>query len=645
MPQDHSPSLPLLLAGPIIRKCSSDEVVIWLATSEPLQGNVELFSRSSSDEQSQQQTPFFSASIEETVETAYPNRFQIGSKAWIYLLRLPSQLTPDTHYYYDINTQHAPLSQLYPHLCYEGEAKPYFRFTGRADYILHGSCRNPHDPCKDALHTVSKKVAQQLPHERPDLFMMSGDQIYADHVAGPMLAAIHRVISELGLYDETFDKADFTDSKALYQHPSSYYGRKNLLPTFDAQNTPLKGGKNRAIFTSTDSDNHLISFAEFAAMYLLVWSPTLWDNLSLLESQHYRTIFESLPSATQQEWQTEWSALNQFYRGLHDIQRMLAHLPTYMIFDDHDVTDDWNLTAGWEYAAMHQPLAKRIIGNALMGYWFFQGWGNCPEQFDNEFFATVKQYAHQPTKEHHDQFIANLYDYEHWHYTTDTSPKMIVLDTRTQRWRSESNLNRPSGLMDWEALMELQQNILHQEKVLIVSAAPIFGVKFIETLQRIMTWFGKPLMVDAENWMAHPGSANTLLSIFTHSKTPTNYVILSGDVHYSFAYDIHLRSRKSSPNIFQITCSGFKNQFPEPLLTLCDYADTLLYSPRSPLNWFTKRKRLKIRKRHPDQEKYRHLVNSAAVGELKLDKEGKPSYVGIITSSGREVVFAPTVPK
>jgi hypothetical protein len=35
-----------------------------------------------------------------------------------------------------------------------------------------------------------------------------------------------------------------------------------------------------------------------------------------------------------------------------------------------------------------------------------------------------------------------------------------VLDTRTRRWRSESNLGKPSGLLDWEALCELQQALL-----------------------------------------------------------------------------------------------------------------------------------------------------------------------------------------
>jgi hypothetical protein len=43
--------------------------------------------------------------------------------------------------------------------------------------------------------------------------------------------------------------------------------------------------------------------------------------------------------------------------------------------------------------------------------------------------------------------------------------------------------------MDWEALCELQQELIGQEAVIMVSAAPIFGVKLTETLQRIFTFF------------------------------------------------------------------------------------------------------------------------------------------------------------
>ncbi|WPC72606.1 alkaline phosphatase D family protein [Vibrio porteresiae] len=627
-------STPFLLAGPIVRKCTAKQVAIWLATSKPLQGQCRWWNSQTGETM--------------TLDLTTVTQYQVGTHAWVVLIELNGDFATG-FYHYQISTQYGDLVELYPELKLGDESALTVHLSGEANYVMHGSCRNPGDPCKDALAAAARKVAHQSIAERPHLLMMSGDQIYADHVAGPLLAAIHRVIDTLGLYQEEFTQAPVSNSAELYASAHCYYGRQALLPHFDTSQTPLRRSflyrtlfgqkKEVAVFTSTDADNHLISFAEFVAMYLLVWSPTLWQEWQLLDAVKDCPTEQNAQRA---RWETEWQHIHDFVEGLHPVQAMLAHLPTYMMFDDHDVTDDWNLTVGWEYAATTQPFARRIIGNALLTYWLFQGWGNEPNRFDAGFHQHMAHFCSSPTTEHHNRLIDSLYQFEQWHYTTETTPKMIVLDTRTQRWRSESNMNKPSGLMDWEALMEFQQAILNQDKVLIVSPAPIFGVKFIEALQRVMTWLGKPLMVDAENWMAHPGSANTLLSIFTHSRTPTNFVILSGDVHYSFAYDIQLRSRKSSPNIFQITCSGFKNQFPEPLLTWCDYADGLLYGPRSPLNWFTKRKRLKIRKRHPQGKHLRHLVNHAAIGELTLHPDGTPNMVAILTSEGKEVMFPAT---
>ncbi len=207
---------------------------------------------------------------------------------------------------------------------------------------------------------------------------------------------------------------------------------------------------------------------------------------------------------------------------------------------------------------------------------------------------------------------------------------MVVLDTRTRRWRSESNLAKPSGLMDWEALMDLQQALLGQDKVIIVSAAPIFGVKLIEAVQRTATLIGASLLVDAENWMAHPGAANALLSIFMHRRTPQEFVILSGDVHYSFAYDIGIRFRRASPNIYQITASGIKNQFPEKLLPVFDKLNGWLYGHFSPLNLLTKRKRMSIRGRRPNGERSKRLVNQSGIGLLELAENGAPQRIAVL---------------
>ena len=55
--------------------------------------------------------------------------------------------------------------------------------------------------------------------------------------------------------------------------------------------------------------------------------------------------------------------------------------------------------------------------------------------------------------------------------------------------------------------MEMQQALLGTQSAVIVSPAPMFGVKLIEGIQKLFTLAGKPLVVDAENWMAHRGAA------------------------------------------------------------------------------------------------------------------------------------------
>ncbi|MEZ8695834.1 alkaline phosphatase family protein [Vibrio lentus] len=677
MKRSTTSPLPLLLAGPILRKTTATEVVLWVVTSAPLSGTTQLFN-------AEQETPFYSSSLDEQ------ESIQVGTHAWVTLIHLQGEFPTNVPLEYQIETEQGSITELAPHLIYKDtrtnndSSRIEFKISTAADYILHGSCRNPHHPSKDSLVAADNKIATQTVLERPDMLMMSGDQIYADHVAGPTLDAIQQVIQLLGLIGEELPTDSqvnqINSSDALFESEYHLYQRHHLLPhhnTSDSLLDKLFPKRGIPIFSSTDCENHLVTLSEFIAMYLLVWSPTLWQciNRERLIDNDFKQADRQLTPAEQQQWRDESIIIDDFVAGLPQVQRLFAHIPTYMIFDDHDVTDDWNLTVGWEHAVDQNRFATQVIGNGLAAYWMCQGWGNAPEKFSSEFIEQTKQffspvvsnnesesrgedngernsesYVEKNGKNHgdlrknivpqqHQQYLEMIDRFEEWHYTINTSPKVIVLDTRTRRWRSESRMNKPSGLMDWEALTEFQHQLINQEKVVIVSAAPMFGVKFIETLQKMATTIGKPLMIDAENWMAHPGSANTLISIFTHTKTPTNFVVLSGDVHYSFAYDIKLRYRRNSPNIYQITCSGIKNQFPAPLLKFCDVCDRLLYSPRSVLNYFTKRKRLRIEKRSPDNQTFYRLSNRSAIGELRLDSDGKPQAITTLSGDGKITRF------
>jgi hypothetical protein len=144
-------------------------------------------------------------------------------------------------------------------------------------------------------------------------------------------------------------------------------------------------------------------------------------------------------------------------------------------------------------------------------------------------------------------------------------------------------------------------------------------------VQRVFSWCGYPLLVDAENWMAHRGAAQVILNIFRHSRTPGSYVVLSGDVHYSFVYEVLIPHRKGGPCVWQITSSGIKNEFPPALLEWFDRLNRWLYSPRSPLNWFTKRRSMRIVPHVPEHaEAGERLWNSAGIGQVFFNEQGQP---------------------
>ncbi|NVK41669.1 MAG: alkaline phosphatase family protein [Oceanospirillaceae bacterium] len=621
--------MPKVVAGPLLRRLEANRLVFWLVGTAPLALRLDLFERHGGG---------CIGRLELKPGEAL-QRVRIGERAWIHLLDVqpPQPLPVDCELEYEFLVDGEPLSGLMPSLCYPGRSRPSVMVKSRIGQLLHGSCRKPHFPGDDALVRADGWLGRHLDDHaaRPALLMLSGDQIYCDDVAGPMLQAVHQVVRLLGLFDERFSEAPVPDSKALYGHRDSLYGRARLLPKTCPQRgwrDRVLGGAVRPIFTGHAVGNHLIGLAEVLGQYLLLWAPQLWALIRLDAS-----VVEGAQRAL---YERERKSLESFAAGLPAVQRLMAQVPVSMIFDDHDVTDDWNLTAGWEQAAYGHPFSRRIIGNAMLGYWLCQGWGNEPDGFDPELLALAGNWSRDPGGAQQDALIDRLLERESWSYALPTEPPLVVLDTRTQRWWSERSAGKPSGLMDWEALTELQQRLLGREAVVLVSAAPIFGVKLIESIQRVFTFFGQALAVDAENWMAHPGAAHVILNIFRHPKTPRHFVILSGDVHYSFVYDVLIRFRKNSPRIWQITCSGLKNEFPHRLLDLLDSLNRWLYAPRSPLNLFTRRRAMRVSPRRPTgQERWHRLVNRSGIGLVALDAEGVPVRICLLEAAGGVVEF------
>jgi PhoD-like phosphatase len=74
-----------------------------------------------------------------------------------------------------------------------------------------------------------------------------------------------------------------------------------------------------------------------------------------------------------------------------DIAWLLASVPSVMIFDDHDIIDDWNISDTWHDEIEQHPWWRGRIVGGLLAYWVYQHIGNVAvtEGADSDLLAAV----------------------------------------------------------------------------------------------------------------------------------------------------------------------------------------------------------------------------------------------------------------
>ena len=75
------------------------------------------------------------------------------------------------------------------------------------------------------------------------------------------------------------------------------------------------------------------------------------------------------------------------------------------------------------------------------------GWGNQPQVF-GELLGQTQALTGQVQANHldaaaQDALLEALLKFQQWHYVLPTTPALVVLDTRTRRWRSGSPSSNP----------------------------------------------------------------------------------------------------------------------------------------------------------------------------------------------------------
>ncbi len=524
-------TLPDLLAGPILRRTTPDEVTVWFATSIDAVPSVTIRALT------EQASGFVPAEILSRTEPVVESH-RLGRRLWIHLVRV-RPLDPDGFprgrmLGYEVGLGGRGSSERLARALSYGRFPSMSFFipeAGGEQRILYGSCRKAHGRGPDALAYADDEIAAHAsdPVERPAVLFLMGDQIYADDVPGPLIGPISSLAETL-----------VPDEPPVPGMPSPLssiplYRRADLVA-------------NEAGFTSGEAANHLLGFGEYMAMTLMLWNPELWPALVPKERAIRRPqiLIGNNHKALESYWddlrryEREYHRCERLRRSLGQVRRVLANCPCYMVLDDHDVTDDWNITAAWRHRVDTRPAGRRIVANALAAYWACQGWGNDPGVPPKEDFVDGVTAFAGPGEddERARRFIAAAHGRGDWGFVAPTEPPALFLDTRTQRRTEGLGDDELPWLIDAPALARLGDRLRSHghapgEPLLVVSPTPVLGLAMVEHLQDLVEHVIGAAAVDFEAWAANQTGLAAFLQTLLEIG-PGRCTILSGDVHYGF---------------------------------------------------------------------------------------------------------------
>lgn len=251
-----------------------------------------------------------------------------------------------------------------------------------------------------------------------------------------------------------------------------------------------------------------------------------------------------------------------------EIRWILSTVPSAMIFDDHDLRDDFNTSASWREKMAKVPWWRGRVVSGLGAYWVYQHLGNLSpaERAADELFGKLRA-AEGDGGEMLDAFAEHAYEVpvdSRWSYSRDLGDtRLIMLDSRCARQLTPGD-RRMIDPVEWEWLVE-QLDREGAERFVIGTSVPFLlpaGIHHIQNWneelaqgawgRRVARWSeALRQAVDLEHWAAFRRSFEDLSTLLAKVGKPV--VLLSGDVHYSYV------AKADGLPIYQLVCSPIRN--------------------------------------------------------------------------------------
>ena len=272
---------------------------------------------------------------------------------------------------------------------------------------------------------------------------------------------------------------------------------------------------------------------------------------------------------------------------------LLSTLPSAMIFDDHDIRDDWNTSWTWRQQMNEKPWWHDRIVGGLASYWVYQHLGNLSpaDRADDVLWQRVARWEGDAELDLTTELDAlaekadEQPDCYRWSFARDFGDqvRLVVVDSRAARvLHPDSRSILDPGEMSWLD-GKLRGDVDH---VLVGTSLPFLlapGLHHAEALSEGLCqgawgpWVAKVgeglrQAIDLEHWAAFQQGfrevADMVLDVASggRGRAPATITFLSGDVHHSYVAtarpDPAVTDVRAESEILQAVCSPIRNPLP-----------------------------------------------------------------------------------
>jgi hypothetical protein len=270
------------------------------------------------------------------------------------------------------------------------------------------------------------------------------------------------------------------------------------------------------------------------------------------------------------------------------IRWLLSTVPSAMVWDDHDMHDDWNISEQWVREMRRESWWHRRVEAGIMSYWIYQHLGNLTpaELRENDLFARVRGASDAgPALREFARRAEHEVEGVRWSYRRDWGRvRLVVVDSRAGRVLGDTRHSKHEhkrAMIDdheWEWLVE--QCTGDVDHLLIGSSLPILVIPGLHDIEawseavcdgawgkRAARWGERVRRaLDLEHWAAFQDSFHRVAGLLEdvaagrRGEPPASICLLGGDVHHAFLAAVAFRRGAGvRSQVVQAVCSPFRN--------------------------------------------------------------------------------------